>query len=67
MDLSRTSGAMRMMIAGARNDELVGFEIAVENHLAGLGAFDPHILRHLALDAKKERIFGRTKFLIQFT
>ena len=34
---------------GAGDDELVGLEVLVEDHLPGLRAFDPHIVRHLAL------------------
>ena len=41
------------MMAGIGDDELIGLEIAVENHLAGLGALDPHIVRQLALDAEE--------------
>ena len=66
MALSRDCGVIAHVIAGAGNDELVGLEVAVEHHLAGLGALDPHVLRHLALAPRKLRIFGRTKFLIQF-
>ena len=35
--------------AGARDDELVRLEVAMEDHLAGLGTFDPQVLRHLPL------------------
>jgi hypothetical protein len=33
----------------ARDDELIGLEILVVDHLPRLGAFDPQIVRHLLL------------------
>ena len=38
--------------AGAGNDEVVRLEIAMEDHLAGLGALDPKVLRHFPLGEK---------------
>ena len=37
------------VIAGAGDDVVVRLEVAMEHHLAGLGALDPEILRHLPL------------------
>ena len=42
-------GAHAHVVVGARHHELVGLEVLVEDHLAGLGAFHPQIVRHLAL------------------
>ncbi len=36
------------VIVGARNDELVGLDVLVEDELAGLRTFDPEIFRRLA-------------------
>src|ERR1700731_107495 len=38
------------VIIGARDDELIRFQIFVEDELAGLRALHPQILRHLALE-----------------
>ena len=38
------------VVVGAGDDELVRFDILVENELAGLRTFDPEILRHLAAE-----------------
>src|SRR5262249_21991713 len=38
------------VIIRAGDDELVGFQVLVEDKLAGLRAFHPQILRHLALE-----------------
>ena len=51
------------VIAGARDDELIGFEIAIEHHLSGFGAFDPHVLRRLALDAENVADLGANEIL----
>ena len=51
------------MIAGAWDDELVGFEIAIEHHLAGFRALDPHVLRHFALDAEEAADFRPDEIL----
>ena len=51
------------MIAGARDDELIGLEIAVEDHLPGFRAFDPHVLRRLALGAENAADLGADEIL----
>ena len=48
---------------GARKDKLVGFKVAVKNHLAGFRILDPHVLRHIALDAKNGADFRPDKIL----
>ena len=40
------------VVAGSRDDELVGFEVLVEDHLAGLGILDPQIFRHIGAPAE---------------
>ena len=37
------------VVAGIRHHPLVRLEIAMEDHLAGLGALDPEVLRHVPL------------------
>ena len=37
------------VVAGAGDDVVVRLEVAMEDHLAGLGTLDPEILRHLPL------------------
>src|SRR5262245_45906455 len=38
-----------VVVVRAREDELIGFQVLVENHLPGLGALLPHVVRHVAL------------------
>jgi hypothetical protein len=40
------------VMAGGRNDELVGFQILVEHHLAGLRILDPEVLGHVGAPAE---------------
>ena len=42
------------VVVGARDDELVGLQVLVVDHLPGVGAFDPHVLRHLALGRRQQ-------------
>src|SRR5690606_11757579 len=46
------------MIVRARNDELVGLEVLVEDHLAALRAFHPEIVRDLALRGQEAADLG---------
>ena len=62
---SRWRGGHAHVIAGAGNDELVQFEVAVEDHLAGLRTLDPQILGDTSRLLRRLRIFGRTTLLIQ--
>jgi uncharacterized protein YnzC (UPF0291/DUF896 family) len=52
-----------MVKPGARKHKLVGFEVAVKNHLAGFRILDPHVLRHIALDAQNGADFRPDKIL----
>jgi hypothetical protein len=45
------------VVVGARDHELIGLEVLVIDHLPGLRAFHPEILRHL-LPAKDAADFG---------
>ena len=46
------------VIVGARDDELVGLEILVEDHLPRLGALHPEVLRQLALGGEQVADLG---------
>ncbi len=48
---------------GAGKDKLVGFQVTVKHHLAGVRILDPHVLRHVALDAKNGADFRPDKIL----
>jgi hypothetical protein len=42
------------VVVGAGDDELVGLQVLVVDHLPGVGAFDPHVLRHLAFGRRQQ-------------
>ena len=52
------------VVVGAGDDELVGLQILVIDHLPGVGAFDPHVLRHLALARRQEAADFRTDEIV---
>ena len=64
-NFSRCLGADPHVVARAGDDELVRLEVLVEDHLPGIRALDPQIVRRLAL-AGACVIFGRTTLVSQF-
>ena len=55
---SRRSAAHAHVDSSNRDDELVGLEVLVEDHLPGLRAFHPQIVRHLALRRQEAADLG---------
>ena len=46
------------VMVGAGNDELVGLEVLVEDHLPGVGAFDPQIFGYVPLGGEQAANLG---------
>ena len=46
------------VVVGAGDDELVGLQVLVEDHLPGVGALDPQIVRHLPLGGQQAANLG---------
>ena len=64
--LEALHGAQPHVMVAVRADPQVGFEVAVEDHLAAGRAFVPEVFRHLGLRVTSARSFGRTKLVSQF-
>ena len=52
-----------VMVVRAGKHELIGLKVTVKHHLAGVGILDPHVLRHIALDAEDGTDFGADEIL----
>src|SRR5205807_10547199 len=46
------------VVVGAGDDELVGFQVLVEDHLPGIGALHPQVVRQLALGGEQAPDLG---------